>query len=71
MSAVAVAGFVNTGIPANKATAIFSVAEEGIETEEQLRILREQNAEYGQGFLFSKPLNVDDTTALLKAKPSW
>ena len=33
-----------------------SVVAEGIETEEQLKFLRDQGCEYGQGFLLGKPM---------------
>ncbi|MEM8831662.1 MAG: EAL domain-containing protein [Cyanobacteria bacterium P01_G01_bin.19] len=32
---------------------------EGIETETQTRLLKELNCEYGQGYLFAKPLNLE------------
>ena len=41
------------------------VVAEGIETEEQLTQLKDLGCEYGQGFLFSKPINVTEATALL------
>jgi len=41
------------------------VIAEGIETPEQLRRLRELGCEYGQGFLFSRPLAPDDLETLL------
>ena len=41
------------------------VVAEGIETEKQLAKLRDLGCEYGQGFLFSKPVNVTEATALL------
>ncbi|NES01585.1 MAG: EAL domain-containing protein [Okeania sp. SIO2F4] len=41
------------------------VVAEGIETEEQLAQLRYLGCEYGQGYLFSKPVNVTEATALL------
>jgi diguanylate cyclase (GGDEF)-like protein/PAS domain S-box-containing protein len=44
------------------------VIAEGIETQEQLRRLRTLGCEYGQGFLFSEPLNATDCEALLA---SW
>jgi diguanylate cyclase (GGDEF)-like protein/PAS domain S-box-containing protein len=40
---------------------------EGIETSEQLRWLQSLNCEYGQGYLFSKPLPVDGIEDLLTA----
>jgi PAS domain S-box-containing protein/diguanylate cyclase (GGDEF)-like protein len=39
---------------------------EGIETEEQLAYLNSLGCEYGQGYLFAKPLNSDSITALLQ-----
>ncbi|NEQ35057.1 MAG: EAL domain-containing protein [Okeania sp. SIO3I5] len=41
------------------------VVAEGIETEEQLTQLKDLGCEYGQGYLFSKPVNVTEATALL------
>lgn len=35
---------------------------EGIETAEQHQVLRDLGCEFGQGFYFSKPLNVDEAT---------
>ncbi len=37
-----------------------AVVAEGIETERQLRFLRKINCDYGQGFLFSKPLSINN-----------
>ena len=41
------------------------VIAEGIETEDQLATLRELGCQLGQGFLFSKPLRVDDAAVLV------
>lgn len=41
------------------------VVAEGIETTEQLNLLKEMNCEYGQGYLFSKPVPKDKMTAIL------
>ncbi len=42
------------------------VIAEGVETKEQLAILRELNCQYGQGYLFSKPVNLETAIALLE-----
>ena len=42
------------------------VVAEGIETQQQNELLRILGCDYGQGYLFSKPLNVTDMTKLLK-----
>ncbi|MBD2482892.1 bifunctional diguanylate cyclase/phosphodiesterase [Planktothrix sp. FACHB-1365] len=47
------------------------VVAEGVETEEQLNQLRLFNCEYGQGYLFSKPLSSEATEALLRSNPQW
>jgi EAL domain-containing protein (putative c-di-GMP-specific phosphodiesterase class I) len=41
------------------------VVAEGVETEAQATRLREMGCEYGQGFFFHKPLNVEAATQLL------
>lgn len=48
-----------------------SVVAEGIETEKQLAQLRELNCEFGQGYLFAKPLPEKEATELLAASPKW
>ncbi|MBV8887705.1 MAG: EAL domain-containing protein [Chroococcidiopsidaceae cyanobacterium CP_BM_RX_35] len=48
-----------------------SVTAEGVETQEQVALLRELNCEYGQGYLFSPPLNSQDAEALIWASPQW
>lgn len=47
------------------------VIAEGIETENQLRLLRNLGCDYGQGFLMSKPLPKDDMETLLYQKQLW
>jgi diguanylate cyclase (GGDEF)-like protein len=47
------------------------VIAEGIETEEQLRLLRDLGCDYGQGFLMSKPLPKEQMEALLYQKQHW
>ena len=44
---------------------------EGIETESQLRLLRNLGCEMGQGFLMSKPLPKDEMETLLYKKSLW
>jgi diguanylate cyclase (GGDEF)-like protein len=43
------------------------VVAEGIETTEQLNLLKEMKCEYGQGYLFSKPVSRDEMTQLLES----
>jgi EAL domain-containing protein (putative c-di-GMP-specific phosphodiesterase class I) len=47
------------------------VVAEGVETAEQLAQLRQLGCEYGQGFLFSKPLSREDAEALILQQPRW
>ncbi|VXD12883.1 putative bifunctional diguanylate cyclase/phosphodiesterase [Planktothrix paucivesiculata] len=47
------------------------VVAEGVETQEQLDQLRRFDCEYGQGYLFSKPLSAEATEALLHSNPQW
>jgi PAS domain S-box-containing protein len=42
------------------------IVAEGVETEEQLRYLREKNCHVFQGYYFSKPVPAEEMTALLK-----
>lgn len=46
------------------------VTAEGVETAEQLAQLRKLKCEYGQGYLFSQPLNSKAAEALIMA-PQW
>jgi EAL domain-containing protein (putative c-di-GMP-specific phosphodiesterase class I) len=41
------------------------VIAEGVETMEQLSLLRELNCEYGQGYLFSRPLDTESAANLI------
>ncbi|MFN6465522.1 MAG: EAL domain-containing protein [Nostoc sp. DedVER02] len=47
------------------------VTAEGIETEEQLAVLRKLNCEYGQGYFFSHPLDSFEAAELIIANPQW
>ena len=44
------------------------IVAEGIETESQASIIREMGAQYGQGYLYSKPVPVEQALDLLKAQ---
>lgn len=46
------------------------VVAEGIETPQQLAILKQLNCDFGQGYLFSKPIDVSKVTSLLSPKNS-
>ena len=48
-----------------------TVVAEGIEKEEQLEKIKHLQCDYGQGYLFSKPLDASDATALLAEDPEW
>jgi diguanylate cyclase (GGDEF)-like protein/PAS domain S-box-containing protein len=48
-----------------------NVTAEGIETAEQLAQLRALQCQYGQGFLFSKPLDSEAAAKLLSSQPQW
>jgi len=45
------------------------VIAEGIETEAQLAQLRALKCAYGQGYLFSRPVDAEQATALLTGRP--
>ena len=42
------------------------VIAEGVETQDQVNILRKQKCEYAQGYLYARPLPVNDASALLE-----
>lgn len=46
------------------------VVAEGVETESQLKLLREIHCEYAQGYLFSRPIDAEAFTNLLLDAPS-
>ncbi len=48
-----------------------AVVAEGVETQEQLDILRKLDCDYGQGYLFSRPLTAEDAFKLIQRNPTW
>jgi diguanylate cyclase (GGDEF)-like protein len=48
-----------------------NVVAEGVETAEQLEVLRKLQCEYAQGYYFSEPLSADNAGALLGENPKW
>jgi diguanylate cyclase (GGDEF)-like protein len=48
-----------------------SVIAEGIETPQQLALLRELNCDFSQGFLFAPPLEVQKAVDLMLISPQW
>ncbi len=48
-----------------------TVVAEGIETPEQLSLLRLLGCELGQGYLFAQPLDAEATEALFLSHPQW
>jgi diguanylate cyclase (GGDEF)-like protein len=47
------------------------VVAEGIETAEQMQILRDSGCGYGQGYLFARPLAAADLESLITSHPRW
>lgn len=48
-----------------------NVVAEGVESLEQLSQLRQLHCDYGQGYLFSRPIDAIAATTLLTADPRW
>ena len=48
-----------------------SVVAEGIETPEQMQSLDELDCQYGQGYLFSKPVDLEAICELVASSPDW
>ena len=44
---------------------------EGVETDDQLALLKRLHCKYAQGFYFSRPLSAVDATALLAKRTTW
>ena len=49
----------------------YQTVAEGIETEDQLQLLQDLKCDFGQGYLFSKPLPKDEVENLLYKKTDW
>jgi diguanylate cyclase (GGDEF)-like protein len=47
------------------------VIAEGVETGEQLELLRSLGCEYGQGYFFSKPLDAESARRVIVEAPKW
>ena len=47
------------------------VIAEGVETIEQVALLKKLHCKYGQGYYFSKPLSAEGTKALLTGDLAW
>jgi diguanylate cyclase (GGDEF)-like protein len=47
------------------------VVAEGVETLSQLTQLRKLNCQYGQGYLFSRPVDADSVSEWISKKPHW
>jgi EAL domain-containing protein (putative c-di-GMP-specific phosphodiesterase class I) len=47
------------------------VVAEGVETLQQVALLKKLQCKYGQGYYFSKPLSAEGTTALLAGDLTW
>ncbi len=61
---------VQTIIALSNSMSVAAIAE-GIETPDQLSILRSLNCEYGQGYFFARPLDTLTATDLIAQMPQW
>jgi len=48
-----------------------AVSAEGVETTEQVNQLRMLTCDFGQGYLFARPLSASDATELIERSPQW
>jgi len=63
-------GLIPAIVSITKALGMKAIAE-GIETAEQLAQLRSLNCHFGQGYLFSKPLDAKQSRNLILSAPQW
>ncbi|WP_449418209.1 two-component system response regulator [Phormidium nigroviride] len=63
-------GLISAIMSISQALGMNAIAE-GIETQEQLAQLRSLNCPFGQGYLFSKPLEATAATNLILSAPRW
>jgi diguanylate cyclase (GGDEF)-like protein len=63
-------GLIPAIISISQALGMKAIAE-GVETREQLAQLRSLNCHFGQGYLFSKPLNAKQARNLIVSAPRW
>lgn len=47
------------------------VVAEGVETIEQIALLKQWQCKFAQGYYFSSPLASEQATALLTGEPTW
>jgi EAL domain-containing protein (putative c-di-GMP-specific phosphodiesterase class I) len=48
-----------------------TVVAEGVETEEQLQLLRDLDCHIGQGYFFSRPLTGEAAYQIIQENPQW
>ena len=64
------AAIVRTVIDLARSLGMETVAE-GVETQDQLELLREMGCGAGQGYLFAKALSADEAARMIEAAPVW